>query len=115
MPVWVRPGEVTTIEHRPVRSEFVVAAGEPRIAQVARTGETGDRRYSYFAFRTLDTPPHRAALVWFIFCEGGRGSTKAAEDEAECLVEDEGELRRLARSAASDPDAAARAVYIGPG
>ena len=114
-PVWVKPGEVITIQRSPVRSEFVTASGEPRIAQVAGENVAGERRYSYFAFRTLGAPPHRSALVWFIFCDGERGRTKAAADEAECLVEDEAELRRLARLAADDADAAGRAVYIEPG
>lgn len=115
MPVWVGSGQAVTIQGRPVRSELVVADGAPRIAQFEMKDDAGDRRYGYLAFRTLDAPPHRSALVWFVFCEGGRGVTKAVEDEAECLVEDEGELRRLARAAESDPDAAGRAVFMGSG
>ena len=112
-PVWVRPGEATTIVLRhPVRSALVLAAGEPRIAQVAVEGDVGEPRYSYFAFRPQGAAPHRSALMWFIVCEGDRDRS---EEEGECLVEDEGELRRLAKLAVGDPAAAIRAVHIGPG
>ena len=111
-PVWLQPGQATTIVQSPVRSEFVVGTGTPRLAQVTHENEAGERRYRYFAFRTLDAAPHRSALVWVVFCDPER--TPPQDAEAECLVDSEDELRRLARIAVSRGEAG-RAEHMGPG
>jgi len=122
-PVWVQPGEATVLPPAtvpgeaapaPIRTAFVLAAGEPRILQFEAEADGSQPRFGYYALRTSGPAPYRSALMWIVTCEGGRGEASTGEGDLECLVEDEAELRRLARNVVREPSHG-RAAYIGPG
>jgi len=105
-PVWTADGVATVLG--PVRSEFIVADGDPRILRLTEDDADG-RTFRYYAVRMQGPPPHRAATVWPISCSDEAG----APPEAACMVTNEAELRRRARAALSQ-EPVGRAVYIGP-
>ncbi len=126
VPVWIGETELTAVALQPFRSGYLIADGDPRIAQRHAEGsgygpDTGngrptEDRYDFWVIEAEGAPPFRRIMLWNVGCPEGR-EMPAGEDgqirSGSCPAGN-AQAVRAAAAAGLGRDKMRRVVWIAP-
>lgn len=126
VPVWIGETELTAVAIQPFRSGYLIAGGEPRIAQRHAEGsgfgpDTGngrptDDRYDFWVIEAEGASPFRRIMLWNVGCPEGASMPMGEEGmvrSGSCPAEDADAVREAA-AAGLGRDKMRRVIWIAP-
>lgn len=123
IPIWIGETEMTAITLQPFRSGYLIAGGEPRIAQRhaegsgygpdSGSGRPETDRYDFWVIEAEGASPFRRIMLWNVGCpEGASGASGQAVDGT-CAAESAAAVHEAA-AAGQGRDKMRRVVWIAP-